>query len=72
MHDLSRRELAALAPLVAVMIWMGVYPKPFLERMEPSVTQLVEQVQTSRARAARLSQATERETQAEHVAAAQR
>ncbi|MEJ2678689.1 MAG: NADH-quinone oxidoreductase subunit M [Gemmatimonadota bacterium] len=71
LHDLSRRELAVLAPLVALMIWMGVYPKPFLERMEPSVTQLVEQVQTSRARAARLSQATERETQAEQVAAAQ-
>jgi NADH-quinone oxidoreductase subunit M len=72
LHDLSRRELAVLAPLVALMIWMGVYPKPFLERMEPSVTQLVEQVQTSRARAAQLSQAPEPETQAERVAAAQR
>jgi NADH-quinone oxidoreductase subunit M len=50
--DLSRRELAVLAPLVALMIWMGVYPKPFLERMEVSVTELIERVETRRVAAA--------------------
>jgi NADH-quinone oxidoreductase subunit M len=39
--DLSRRELAVLAPLVACMIWMGFYPKPFLERAQAAVSELV-------------------------------
>ncbi|HUH13163.1 MAG TPA: NADH-quinone oxidoreductase subunit M [Longimicrobiales bacterium] len=47
--DLSRREMVVLAPLVAVMIWMGVYPKPFLERTEASVIELIEAVEAGRA-----------------------
>jgi NADH-quinone oxidoreductase subunit M len=43
--DLSRRELVVLMPLVAGMLWMGVYPKPFLERAEVSLTQLIETVE---------------------------
>jgi NADH-quinone oxidoreductase subunit M len=46
--DLSRRELTVLAPLVAGMIWLGVYPKPFLERMEVTVAELVETVDRAR------------------------
>ncbi|MGH7444083.1 MAG: complex I subunit 4 family protein [Longimicrobiales bacterium] len=45
MADLSRRELAVLVPLLAGMIWMGVYPKPFLERMEVSLVQMLETVE---------------------------
>ena len=44
--DLSRREMAILVPLLAAMIWMGVYPKPFLERMEVSLVQLLETVES--------------------------
>ena len=47
--DLSRRELVVLVPLVVVMIWMGVYPKPFLERTEQSVVELLEEVERNRA-----------------------
>ena len=36
-RDLSLREGLALAPLVALIVLMGVWPKPFLERMEPSL-----------------------------------
>jgi NADH-quinone oxidoreductase subunit M len=43
--DLSVRERLVLAPLLAGMIWLGVYPKPFLERTEVSLTQLIESVQ---------------------------
>lgn len=50
--DLSRRELAVLAPLVALMIWMGVYPKPFLERMEPTIVELIHNVEQKRANTA--------------------
>ncbi len=46
--DLSRRELTVLVPLVVVMVWIGVYPKPFLDRMEPTVTGLIQSVQQKR------------------------
>ena len=35
--DLSRREVTIFAPLVGLMLLMGVYPQPFLSRMAPSV-----------------------------------
>ena len=41
--DLSRREIAIFAPLILVVIWMGVYPKPFLGVMHASVANLIEQ-----------------------------
>jgi hypothetical protein len=45
-QDLSRREMAVLAPLVFLMIGLGVYPKPILERMEPSVQAVLERVES--------------------------
>jgi NADH-quinone oxidoreductase subunit M len=42
--DLSRRELVILTPMVALMIWIGVQPTVFLERMEPSVRNVLEYV----------------------------
>jgi NADH-quinone oxidoreductase subunit M len=42
--DLSARELAVLVPLLACILWVGIYPKPFLERMEPSARALIEQL----------------------------
>jgi NADH-quinone oxidoreductase subunit M len=44
MPDLSKRELVILAPMVALMIWIGVQPGPFLRRMEPTVQAVIEQV----------------------------
>ena len=35
--DLNRRELLILAPVIALIIIMGIYPQPFLSRMKPSV-----------------------------------
>ena len=43
--DLSARELAVLVPLVIGMLWMGVYPKPFLDRAQVSLTELVASVE---------------------------
>jgi len=43
--DLSRREIVVLAPMLALMIWIGAYPAPLLRRMEPSVQALMERVQ---------------------------
>ena len=42
--DLSFREGLALAPLLAGIVLIGVWPKPFLERMEPSLERVREKV----------------------------
>jgi NADH-quinone oxidoreductase subunit M len=42
--DLNRRELALLVPLIAAIIWLGVYPAPVLRRMEGSAQLLVNRV----------------------------
>ncbi|OLB06043.1 MAG: NADH dehydrogenase [Gemmatimonadetes bacterium 13_2_20CM_69_27] len=42
--DLSARELAVLLPLVACIVWIGVYPAPLLRRMEPSAQRFIESV----------------------------
>ena len=35
--DLSLREFVTFAPLLMLAVWIGLYPTPFLERLEPSV-----------------------------------
>jgi NADH-quinone oxidoreductase subunit M len=42
--DLTARELAVLVPLLACILWIGVYPKPILRRMEPAAQQLIQDV----------------------------
>lgn len=39
--DLNSRELWALAPVVLLIVWIGVYPQFFIRRLEPSVQQVV-------------------------------
>lgn len=46
--DMSPREIAIFAPLVAIAFWMGVYPSSFLTPMEPSVTALVKNYEQAR------------------------
>ncbi|MFZ5608919.1 MAG: NADH-quinone oxidoreductase subunit M [Pseudomonadota bacterium] len=41
--DLDRREVLIFAPLVAVIIWMGVYPASFLEDLHAPVEKLIAQ-----------------------------
>jgi NADH-quinone oxidoreductase subunit M len=42
--DLSWREIVVLVPLLIGILWIGIYPKPFLARMEPSARGLIEQL----------------------------
>ena len=44
--DLNRRELLLMAPLIAGIIWMGVYPAPILRRMEVSAAHFVRLVES--------------------------
>jgi NADH-quinone oxidoreductase subunit M len=36
-HDLTLREILALAPLAVFVVWIGVRPGDFLSRMEPTL-----------------------------------
>jgi len=42
LEDVKGRELAALIPLVALVVILGVYPKPILKPVDTSVSALVE------------------------------
>jgi NADH-quinone oxidoreductase subunit M len=42
--DVSPREIAYLAPIVAMMVWIGLYPAPFINLVEPTVVQYLDQL----------------------------
>ena len=44
-RDLSWREGAVVAPLIVLIVVLGVYPKPVLDRITPSVDRLVHHVE---------------------------
>ncbi|MGH9785648.1 MAG: hypothetical protein ACRD88_15840, partial [Terriglobia bacterium] len=45
--DLNTRELAILVPLIVLVFWVGLYPQPFLDLMESSVTRLVDHLRVT-------------------------
>ena len=45
--DLNAREIVVMLPLLLFIVWIGVYPKPFLSKMEKSVGVVVTQVQAA-------------------------
>ena len=42
--DINAREMLMLSLLAVAVLWMGIYPKPFTDVMNASVTQLLQQV----------------------------
>ena len=44
LSDLSVREFATFVPLLILAVWIGLYPKPFLDRLETSVDRVVARV----------------------------
>jgi NADH-quinone oxidoreductase subunit M len=44
LRDLEGRELLILAPIVALIVIMGIYPQPFLSRMQPSIEHTLKKV----------------------------
>jgi len=49
--DMGQREFATFAPLLILAVWMGIYPAPFLRRLEKSVQHIVERVSPQYAQA---------------------
>jgi NADH-quinone oxidoreductase subunit M len=49
--DLSPREVLVFAPLLAVVVWLGIYPTPVLDVMHVSVQNIVERLDVARAAA---------------------
>ena len=45
--DMCLREKAVFAPLVILVIWMGIYPTPFLDVMHVSVEHMIGQIETA-------------------------
>jgi NADH-quinone oxidoreductase subunit M len=43
--DLTRRELIVMGPLLAGIVWLGLYPAPVLRRMEAATQRYLEVVQ---------------------------
>jgi NADH-quinone oxidoreductase subunit M len=43
--DLNWREIAISLPIIAAILWLGLYPAPVLRRMEPAAAKIVADVQ---------------------------
>jgi NADH-quinone oxidoreductase subunit M len=47
LRDLNLREVVTFVPLIVLAFWIGIYPAPFLRRLETSVNQVVLRVNSS-------------------------
>jgi len=45
--DISWREIGAIAPLIVGIVFLGIYPRPLLDRITPSVGYLLHHVQVA-------------------------
>jgi len=55
--DLSPREMAVFAPLIAITLWMGIYPSSFSGFWDASVASMVQNHQAALATATKLAAA---------------
>ena len=47
LSDLSLREWATFTPLLILAVWIGLYPKPFIERLDTSVDRVMVRVNSA-------------------------
>jgi NADH-quinone oxidoreductase subunit M len=43
--DLSMREMAAITAMIIVILWLGLYPQPFLDTAQPSLSAVKQSVE---------------------------
>ena len=55
MLDLSPREVLIFAPMIAVVLWMGIYPDSFLRPIQPTINNLIQSVHAARDTSHRLA-----------------
>jgi NADH-quinone oxidoreductase subunit M len=48
LSDINAREFLMLSLLAIAVLWMGLYPKPFTDAMNASVTDLLRHVAISK------------------------
>jgi NADH-quinone oxidoreductase subunit M len=56
LQDLNARELCLIAPVLALILLMGLYPQPFLSRMKPSVDLALKRIVASQSSQAAMLQ----------------
>jgi NADH-quinone oxidoreductase subunit M len=49
LQDLNAREIIIMAPILGLIVFMGVYPQPFLSRMKPSIDLTLKRIATMQA-----------------------
>jgi NADH-quinone oxidoreductase subunit M len=47
LRDLGLREVLILAPMAVLIVFLGIYPKPVLDRIEPSVEAVLERIEAT-------------------------
>jgi NADH-quinone oxidoreductase subunit M len=47
LKDITVREIVTLLPLLILIFWIGLYPKPFFELMAPAVEKVVDLLQSA-------------------------
>jgi NADH-quinone oxidoreductase subunit M len=57
LSDLNAREIGIMVPLIIMIFVMGIYPKPFIDKMDPAVKKLVSQVRPASMNAQKLPDA---------------
>jgi len=45
--DLNAREVCIMVPLIVMIFVMGIYPKPFIDKMDPAIKKLVTQARSA-------------------------
>jgi len=57
LHDLYGREKLVLIPLVILIFWIGIYPKPLFIRMEPAVKNILNIIEQAKKTKAEINSA---------------
>lgn len=61
--DVNWREKSILIAMVLLIVWMGIYPQPFLRRMDRSVAEVLQRVEPKEAGTSDERQVTSKESQ---------